>query len=342
MKTSFGTNTITQRLLTAICLGLVLPFGMARAHADDIYVGNIPNQIVRIDPSGNTSVFGTSSVTDPAGLALDGNGNLYVAAWLRVEKFDAGGNRTVFASGLANAFGVAVNSLGGVYVADGNRILKYNASGQSALFAVLPASVPPDQVRPVLAFDGGGNLFAAYNGLIQKVDANGNTSLFATGPGLPAGLAFNAAGDLFVSDSLSTITRYDSTGHGTVFASGLGLPYGIAFDSSGYLYAALDRDGVIERFDPSGHGTIFASGLNYPGFLAAQAIPEPSLEALLACGVCALWIRRILPVAPVVAVRGRASTPIGGSADCRQSDGNDAGRESQPSPNHGMTLPRSS
>ena len=213
MRTTFDTNSMIKRLLNSLWLGHVFLFCTVLAHADSIYVGNVDNQIERIDASGNVSVFGTSSVSDPAGLAFDGNGNLYVAAWLRVEKYDASGNRSVFASGLANAFGIAVSSAGDIYVADGTRLLKYNSSGQSAFFAPLPGAAPPDQNRAVLAFDSSGNLFAAYNGTIEKFDSSGNASFFASGPALPAGLAFDGSGNLYVSDSLSKIMEYNSSGN---------------------------------------------------------------------------------------------------------------------------------
>ena len=156
-----------------------------------------------------------------------------------------------------------------------------------------------------LALDAANNFYStdAFQSTITRTPSTGgNGTTFATGLTEPAGLAFDGAGNLYVSTG-NTIMKFGSAGGtGTVFASqGLDEPEGLAFDSAGNLYAANLGDGTIEEFDPNGNGSVFASGLGQPYFLAfgPAVVPEPSTWALLgmgSAGLC-LMLRR----------RGRAS-----------------------------------
>ncbi len=66
-------------------------------------------------------------------------------------------------------------------------------------------------------------------GTIIKMDASGNRSIFASGLGRAACLAFDDNSNLYVADYLyGTIVKFDSSGHGSIFASGLDRPWGIA------------------------------------------------------------------------------------------------------------------
>ena len=84
----------------------------------------------------------------------------------------------------------------------------------------------------------------------------------------PIGLAFDAAGNLYVTNSLSdTIERFTPGGVGSVFAaSGLDHPAGLAFDVAGNLYVANDGgSNKIEKFTPAGVGSVFATGVTGQG-----------------------------------------------------------------------------
>src|SRR5208282_2676601 len=84
--------------------------------------------------------------------------------------------------------------------------------------------------------DSLGNLFVAYdgkglgNGGILKITPSGAQSTFATGFYDPNYLAFDTAGNLFLSDDASgRVVEIAPNGTESTFASGLGNATGIAF-----------------------------------------------------------------------------------------------------------------
>src|SRR6266487_3450587 len=97
------------------------------------------------------------------------------------------------------------------------------------------------------------NLFAADGGDIDEFTPNGVRSTFASGLNMPAGLAFDAAGNLFVADAGSgAVYKFTPAGVRTTFASGLAVPVGLAFDSAGNLFATEFYSGHICKFTPNG------------------------------------------------------------------------------------------
>src|ERR1700759_4245129 len=86
------------------------------------------------------------------------------------------------------------------------------------------------------------------------------------GGNAPKGMAFDAAGNLFVANpDTGRIFKYAADASRTTFATGLVRPFSIAFDAAGNLFVAeLQPDrksGAILQFAPDGKRTTFASGL---------------------------------------------------------------------------------
>jgi sugar lactone lactonase YvrE len=82
-------------------------------------------------------------------------------------------------------------------------------------------------------------------------------------------MAFNSAGNLFVSDSSNgAIYEFTPGGVQSTFASGFSSPGGLAFDRAGNLFATDGGSGNIYEFTPGGVRSTFASGLVYPVGLA--------------------------------------------------------------------------
>jgi DNA-binding beta-propeller fold protein YncE len=86
----------------------------------------------------------------------------------------------------------------------------------------------------------------------------------------PIGLAFDTAGNLYVSSDAPVYKIMKVTPDGTVSIftrAGLRCPHGIAFDPNGNLYVANACANTIQKFTPDGRGTEFANaddGLDQP------------------------------------------------------------------------------
>jgi sugar lactone lactonase YvrE len=175
----------------------------------------------------------------PAGIASDAAGNLYVAEMgnNRIRKITpagevstlAGGERG-FADGVGSdamfrgPVGIAIDAAGNLYVADmdNNRIRKITPAGKvstlaggEAGFAKGIGSIAKFNCPSSIAIDAAGNLYVADGGnhRIRKITPAGEVSMlaggekgFADGFGSgarfnnPAGIAIDAAGNLYVAD----------------------------------------------------------------------------------------------------------------------------------------------
>jgi sugar lactone lactonase YvrE len=266
-------------------------FASAPTRADIIYASNgLNDTIEKYASNGSRSVFASSGLSGPHGVAFDSARNLYAANYVdgSIEKVTPGGVSSVFSSAglLQFPFGLAFDSTGNLYAADFvyNRIIKFTPGGVGSIFASSGMNSPT-----ALAFDRLGNLYAANYGdsTIEKFTPGGVGSVFASsGLSQPEGLAFDTAGNLYAANS-STIEKFTPGGVGSVFASsGVSRPWGLAFDTAGNLYAANIVSGTIEKFATNGSGSVFASGSG-AAFLAftdnagaplklPNQVPEPS------------------------------------------------------------------
>jgi len=85
----------------------------------------------------------------------------------------------------------------------------------------------------------------------------------------PVGMAFDAAGNLFVAEwGAGRVSRIDPAGNRTTFADGLSGPSGLAIGPDGTIYvAAYSRDEVY-RFTPAGERSVHVTGLATPAGLS--------------------------------------------------------------------------
>lgn len=87
--------------ITSFTLILLLPLVSVSTRAQNLYVSNNGNgTIEKFGTNGVGTVFASSGVYNPVGVAFDSSGNLYVAnnGYSNIEKFNANGVGTVFAS----------------------------------------------------------------------------------------------------------------------------------------------------------------------------------------------------------------------------------------------------
>ena len=146
-------------------------------------------EIDKITPDGSVSAYASIS-SQPRAMAVDGNGNLFVAAANEViYKISPGGTSSVFASGFS-AEGLAIDSSGDIYASDnGSGIIdKFLPNGT---FTTVASGF--DAIGP-LALDNAGNLYLAVGSgdltTIDKITPSGQVSTFASGFGDITGLTF--------------------------------------------------------------------------------------------------------------------------------------------------------
>jgi sugar lactone lactonase YvrE len=273
-----GTNGFAGDGLIATNASLFNPVAVAADSAGNLYIADEANNRIRIVGSngvistfagnGNDSFSGdgesatNASLASPAGLAVDGQGNLYIAdhdnsrirqvgtngiistiAGNGTNGFSGDGGTATNAS-LSNPLGVAVDGMGNIFIADsGNkRIRKVGLNGIIITVA--------------------GNGDAGYYG-----DGGPATSAFMESP---AGVAVDAVGNIYIADGTEHIREVGLNGiistvagnKGLGFAgdggpptnSMLGEVYGLATDVFGELYMAdtgNNRIRKISAFGPS-------------------------------------------------------------------------------------------
>ncbi|HEY1677275.1 MAG TPA: gluconolaconase [Candidatus Sulfotelmatobacter sp.] len=162
----------------------------------------VPVAIFKIDTNYTVKPF-VSEMMNPTAIAFDSQGQMFVSSRYdgAVYRVSSSGTPTTFAEGLGVATGIAFDREQSLYVGDRNgTIFKVSRDQQMFVFATLEMSVSAYH----LAFGPQGDLFVSGpNDRVYKIDANGSVSTFYKGLGRPQGLAFDAAGNLYVAASLS-------------------------------------------------------------------------------------------------------------------------------------------
>ena len=188
-----------------------------------------------------------ATFNQPAGLAIDAAGNIYVGdvSNFLIRKITPAGVVTTIPNYSGGAFGVAVDALGTIYVADAgnNQIETISPSG---IITIIAGSPTPGSANgtgtaasfhtPIgIAIDASNNLYVTdeLNNLIRKITPAGVVTTFA-GSG--------AAGET------------DGTGTSATF----NRPIGIAVDPNGNVYVADYGGNTIRKITPSGVVTTLA------------------------------------------------------------------------------------
>lgn len=257
---------------TFISSNIIGPNGIAFDPSGNVYVSNgASNSISKFGSTGNfLSTIGSSiTLADPAGLAVDSQGNLYAANFWpsagvssTIAKFDSAGTFVGAISNNVNRpFGVLVDAADNLYVGNWftNNISKFDSSGtfQTTLGDSNNINGPMGIVK-----DSGGNLFVAnLNGPIGS-----NVTKFD-----PAGLFAGYIGD----------------------SANLTNPAALAIDSAGNLYVSsgISNTAMISKFDSLGALQFSWTIPSVPNTMAI-AVPEPSTAVLVLLGAGALLAYR--------------------------------------------------
>lgn len=271
--------------------------------AGNLYIADSENQrIRRIDSSGTiTTIAGsgekpaTNARCEPTGTAGDGGPAL--------------------SARLFNPADIVVQPNGNILIADqqNNRIRQLTPSGTITtisgsglhnLYAPgIPATTSPMDWPSALALDSAGILYFAelHSNRIGKLGADGKLATVAgTGfPGFngdripaatatlskPAGIAFDAAGNLLIADTGNhrvrkvspdgTITTIAGTGQAGFCGDGgpavqacLNTPMDVKADGLGNIYVADTANNRVRKIDAAGNITTAASDLSLPNAIA--------------------------------------------------------------------------
>lgn len=251
----FSTNGIGSVLASNVS-GWNGPVGLAVDAAGVLYSGCPGNSTITSYTSNGTSSVVGYPVDSVSALAFDYTGSLYVT--------------------IPNYMEVARLAYGGFY---GYYLTPFEYRSQSHLN--LPTSLTINKSGDVFIANGV-SAWPGYNGGYTNTIARFSSNLtyhgdFATGLNNPWGLAFDRAGNLFVSNSGNNrIYQFTADGARHLFAisGGLSTPRGIAFDSAGRLYVANSGNGTIQRFTPAGLGTVI------PGTVIVSNLTSPMSIAI--------------------------------------------------------------
>jgi len=239
----------------------------------------------------------SADLKQPAGVALDGAGNLYIADSAHNEV-----RMVCFSATSPTLAGVTCSGAGIIVDIAGTGGAGYSGDGE---VPSNPLSTVTVNAPTGLALDGAGNLYIADSGnnVIRKINAAtgiittavgdgtagyGGDGSPATGAGVelsnPQGVAIDAFGDILIADtSNQVIRRVDAVtgiistiagdgagsgfgdGRGTytgdggpAFKAGLSLPYSVAFDLNGNMYIADSANNVIREVNAT-NGAVTAN-----------------------------------------------------------------------------------
>jgi sugar lactone lactonase YvrE len=252
------------------------PEGLAFDRSGNLYIADgVANRVRRVDTRGVITTFAGTGIAEGGMGALAGDGGPAKAARLNFPE------------------GLAVDAQGNLYIADNlnGRIRRVDKNGRITSLDDSTLPIPQSQFQPdQLAFDSSGNLYVLSSNFgfppiaevgctILRRTPSGSWSIFAGtglcgfgGDGGPAtnakilshgGLAFDAAGNLYFADTANhRIRRIDRAGVITTVVPGLGYPQGIAFAPGGQLYI---EDLVDESITPSSPGRILELNLSDGG-----------------------------------------------------------------------------
>jgi len=248
------------------------PSGVAVDNADNVYVSDRGNRTIRkittagvvSTLAGTAGTFGNddgtgaaASFSFPAGITVDGVGDVYVSDWAAVRKITAAGVVTTLATDyaafttFASLTGIAVDGIGNTYVADSAYHTIYKVTATGVVSTLAGAIGEPGSA------DGLGAAARFYTPAAITIDSMNNIYVADCGNStirkIAAGIVTTLAGSATVSDQVG----------GTGYASPLGTISSVAGDNAGnVLIPDSDNAGhvVIRKVDTNGNVTTLAGG----------------------------------------------------------------------------------
>lgn len=192
------------------------------------------------------------------------------------------------------AFDIAFDPAGNLYALDLGGTALYSVNESTAATTLIGST---GAFTEGLAFRSDGVLFASGGTGIYTVNpATGAATLLGStgGPASAGDVAFDASGNLYMSDISGNLVGIDqTTGAGTIIgATGFFSVFGLAF-ADGTMFGTAGEE-IFAINLATGAGTFLSDYTSSPGLTGAngatalavsEAVPEPSTIGLLALGI---------------------------------------------------------
>jgi gliding motility-associated-like protein len=245
------------------------PTGLASDASGNIYVADQNNGLIRkITPAGVVTTLAGGGVGtwgknadgsqftgpvdgfNPAAVAVDSHGNVYVADYytygvLKITPAGVVSGFSInFGTNFSYAFGIAVNSSGSIiYVADdSNRIFTVTSTGVLSVLAGSGSVGNGNGTGTGATFNNPNNISVDALGNVYVNDSSNNLIRVVSPAGVVTTLAGSGAGG-------------DANGMGT--AASLNFPFGSAIDPTGnYLYVANSNSNAVQKIDIRGYSVV--------------------------------------------------------------------------------------
>jgi len=221
----------------------------------NVYIADTGNMAIKewIKAS-NTIVPLVTGLSNPQGVAVDGNGNVFIADATDGALFEwTSGTLNTVATLLFAPSSLAVDSSGNVYIGENGRVDEWIASTST----VTPVVTTGLNGACSVAVDGNGNVYIASYGdsTVKEWVKSSNTvnTLIPLGLTSPLGIASDSSGNLYISDSGDGALKErlaSSNTLTTLVSSGLSFPSGVAVDASGNVFIADEGDSTVKEFIP--------------------------------------------------------------------------------------------
>ncbi|MGH7461728.1 MAG: hypothetical protein ACREMA_11980, partial [Longimicrobiales bacterium] len=246
--------------------GLNRPVGIVQASSGEFFVAD-SSRVVRVSATGAVSNYVTG-ISSPQGLALEPSGNLLVTAagTNSVLRIGAGGVVSPFGQSFGSKpAALAYDTANQLYVADlGGSLRRLNGAG---VIETLKANGALGTSVRDIGFGPDGTLYAVAGtgGVMRYTPSDNSSGGYGGGLSGAAGVAFDSAGRLLVTESSANrITRFNTaTNRETLAQSLLSAPAGVvsAADGTRYILNASN----VSRIPASGRATVFATNLGGVG-----------------------------------------------------------------------------